>query len=184
MNQFVKIISSVLVFLFVFCISGCSDNKDEAESSVESVSVVSTVFSAYEKNVLREAVEEPLEIACTTLYECVCKGSVNQKTVEGRSFSFTKKLPMNNASPTDKKNIANKLTIADAIEYFELQEVYSDDNIREYGYMTASYSDVDIIKGTVVKIESIKKICEDYKIFDSTQTRLGEFINGSLLLSR
>ena len=91
---------------------------------------------------------------------------------------------MNNASPTDKKNIANKLTIADAIEYFELQEVYSDDNIREYGYMTASYSDVDIIKGTVVKIEIIKKICEDYKIFDSTQTKLGDFINANLLLSK
>ncbi|MBQ5561837.1 MAG: hypothetical protein IIT39_00410 [Clostridia bacterium] len=183
MKKFVKI-SLALTLSIIFCISGCSNNKDEAESSVENVSVVSTVFSTYEKNTLREAVETPLEIACTTLYECVCTGSVNQKTVDGRSFSFAKKLPLNNASPTDKKNIANKLTIADAIEYFELQEVYSDDNIREYGYMTASYSDVDIIKGTVVKIEIIKKICEDYKIFDSTQTKLGDFINANLLLSK
>ena len=49
MKKFVKI-SLALTLSIIFCISGCSNNKDEAESSVENVSVVSTVFSTYEKN--------------------------------------------------------------------------------------------------------------------------------------
>lgn len=181
MRKFVKIMSYVLIFTFV--ISGCSENKNEDESSFETVSVVSTVFSAYEKKLFDEAVEVPLEIACTTLYECVCTGSITRKTVSDE-FSFAQKLPLANTSPTEKKNIANSLTLSDAIEYFELEDIYSDDNIREYGYMTATYSDVDIIKGTVVRIENIRKVCEDYKLFDSTQTKLGDFINSNLLLSK
>ncbi len=184
MRKIVKIMSSALIVSSVLSVSGCSGNKNETESSVETVSVVSKAFSAYERNILKESVEMPLEIACTTLYECVCTGSITQKTVADKLFSFEKKLPLDNTSPTEKKRIANSLTLSDAIEYFSLEEVYSDDNIREYGYMTATYSDVDMIKGTVVKIESISKVCEDYKIFDSTQMKLGDFINGNLLLAR
>ncbi len=184
MKKFLKIMSSVLVFSFAVSLSGCSDNKKENESSVETVSVVSTEFSVYEKKMLKDAVETPLEVACTTLYKCVCTGSITQKTVADRPFSFSKDLPLDNTSPAEKKRIANSLKLSDAIEYFELEEVYSNDNIRQYGYLTVTYSDVDLIKGTVVKIENIDRICKDYRTFDSLQIRLGDFINSDLLLSR
>ena len=68
-------ISCVILAVFL-TLSACSGNNAEDESSFEQVSVINRELTAYERNAMKDAVEIPLENACTTLYECVCKGSV------------------------------------------------------------------------------------------------------------
>ena len=175
----------VRIVLAVMCMSlmlGCTGQNETKESSVEEVPVVSRALAAYEKKALNEAVEIPLQNACTTLYECVCKGSVTRSSVKGK-FSFSDSIPESNTSPAQKIKAANLLTLRNAVEYFELEEIYTNENIKQYGYMTASYTDAGLIKGTVVNISSFEKLSNDFARFESMDMKLGDFINGKLLMS-
>ena len=176
----------VRIVLAVMCMSlmlGCTGQNETKESSVEEVPVVSRALTAYEKKALNEAVEIPLQNACTTLYECVCKGSVTRSSVKGK-FSFSDSIPESNTSPAQKIKTANLLTVRNAVEYFSLSEVYTDENIRQYGYMTASYTDADLIKGTIVNISAFEQLSDDFKRLNSMDMKLGDFIDSRLLLSR
>ena len=181
MKIYIKIICVSMCVAMFF--SACSGKNEENQSSAEEVSVVSRSLSVYEKRALRESVESPLEIACTTLYECVCKGSVTKKSAVDK-FSFADMIPDGNASPSQKRKAADLLTLRNAVEYFGLGDVYTDENIKQYGYMTASYADADLIKGTVINISAFEMISEDYERFESMDIKLGDFIDNRLLLSR
>ena len=173
---------SCMIFAVFLTLSACSVSNAEDESSFEQVSVINRELTAYERNAMKDAVEIPLENACTTLYECVCKGSVTKSSALGK-FSFSDMIPEGNASPAQKIKAANLLTLRNAVEYFELEEIYTNENIKQYGYMTASYTDAGLIKGTVVNISSFEKLSNDFARFESMDMKLGDFINGKLLMS-
>ena len=179
--KIIKFICAVLcsaVFL-----TSCSENSEETESSAVEVSVAGSTLTAYEKKALGEAVEIPLENACTTLYECVCRGYVTKSSIRGK-FSFADSVPDNNASPSQKIKTADLLTLRNAVEYFGLGDIYTDENIKQYGYMTVSYNDANLIQGTVINISAFERLSEDYERFESMDTKLGDFINNKLLLLR
>ncbi len=180
MKTYVRGLCGMLAVLLT--LSACSGKNGEDESFAEQISVVSRVLTAYEKNSMKDSVEVPLENACTTLYECVCKGSVTRSSSVGK-FSFADRIPEKNTSPAQKIKAANLLTLRNAVEYFELEEIYTDENIKQYGYMTASYTDAGLIKGTVINISSFEKLSEDFARFDSMDIKLGDFINAGLLMS-
>lgn len=181
MKKYLKVICALTVL--IISLSGCSGTSEKKESSAEEVSTVSRTLTAYEKNTLGDSVEFPLEMACTTLYECVCKGSVTKDSAVGK-FSFANAIPDGNTSPNEKIKAADMLTIRNATEYFSLTDIYTDENIRQYGYMTANYKDVQLIKGTVINISAFEKISDDFARFDSLDMKLGDFIDSRLLLSR
>ena len=167
--------AAALILLF----SGCSGDSPQTESSFEEIPIVSRTFTYYEKQVLNDAVETPLQSACRTLYEGVRKGSITQESAAGR-FSFADHLPNGNTSPNQKIKAADLLTVRNAVEYFSLEDVYTNENIRQYGYMTADYSDIPLEKGTVINIAKFEVISEDFTRFDTLDTAFGSFISGSL----
>ena len=175
MKIYIKAICTAAAFMLIF--SGCSENNAEiSESSVEEISVVSKTLTAYEKKVMNDAVETSLDNACKTLYECVCKGSVTKESVNGK-FSFANALPDGNTSPNQKIQAAGLLTIRNAVEYFSLGEIYTDENIRQYGYITVDHTDINLIRGTVVNTAKWEVISTDFIRFDTLDTELGSFIS-------
>lgn len=182
LKKYGKIVSLLLILLLTV-LQGCTQQTEVNESSVQEVSVVSRTLTAYEKKVLEESVESPLNMACTTLYECVCTGSITKKSAVGK-FSFADKLPLDNTSPSERRKMADTLTLQDAIEYFQLEEIYSDENIHEYGYLSADFQESGLIQGTVINIKTLQKVSEEYIPFKTTAIQLGDFIQADLLLSR
>ena len=181
MKAYIGMIGAVICTALL--LNGCTGKDQTKESSIEEVSVVSRTLTAYEKKALNEAIEIPLQNACTTLYECVCKGSVTKSSVAGK-FSFSDSIPDRNTSPAQKIKAADLLTVRNAVEYFSLSEVYTDENIRQYGCMTANYTDAALIKGTVINISAFKELSEDYARLESMDMKLGDFIDSRLLLSK
>lgn len=169
---------SAALLLFI---SGCSGKAPESESSAEEISVVSRALTPYEQQVLNDAVEMPLQTACKTLYEGVCKGSVTKESVTGK-FSFADALPNANTSPNQKIKAANLLTLRNAVEYFSLDDIYTDETIRQYGYISADYTAVSLIGGTVIDISKFEILSEDFKRFESLDTAFGSFISSRSLL--
>jgi hypothetical protein len=168
--------TTALILLF----SGCSGNSAKTESSAEEISVVSRSLTYYEKQVLNDSVEMPLQNACRTLYEGVCKGSITKESVAGK-FSFSYHLPSGNTSPNQKIKAAELLTVRDAVEYFSLGDIYTNENIREYGYMTADYTDISFLKGTVINISKFQAVSEDFTRFGTLDTPFGSFISSRSL---
>lgn len=167
------------LFAVICCISillgGCSQGTENFDDSYQQESIVDRNFTVYEQRVLNNAVTYDLDVACKTLYMCVYKGSITQTTVEG-VLSFANKVPKANASPSEKREKAKKLTVGNAIEYFSLQNKYTKENIKDYGYLNVSYNDDDWIKGTVISIETVKDISVDYTAFSDMNTPLGDML--------
>ena len=174
MKKYFKTIYMTAALLLIF--SGCSGNSPKTESSAEEISVVSKALTYYEKQVLNDAVETALQSACRTLYDGVCKGSITKESAVGK-FSFADALPGSNTSPHQKIKAADLLTVRNAVEYFSLSDIYTDENIRQYGYMTADYTDVSLIKGTVISIPKFEVISEGFARFDTLDTTFGSFIS-------
>ncbi len=108
---------------------------------------------------------------------------MTKSSVAGK-FSFSDSIPDRNTSPAQKIKAADLLTVRNAVEYFSLSEVYTDENIRQYSYMTANYTDAALIKGTVINISAFKELSEDYARLESMDMKLGDFIDSRLLLSK
>lgn len=168
-----KILALFFAAVCLLPLEGCLQDSPPNESSSVTESVPERSLTAYDKQVLADAVEQPLNSACTTLYEGVSKGSLTRKSVEGR-FSFAEKLPADNASPSEKQRAAQQLTLQDAIEYFGIESAYSQDNIRDYGYLLVGYSSLP--KGTIVKVRTLEKYASDWTAFQNTAIPLSDFL--------
>ncbi len=176
-----NMIIMILTLLTVVSPAGCTDSDTANEISVEEKSVVSRKLTAYEKQLLNESVETELDNACKVLYQCVLTGSITQNTT-GDAVSFSDKLPAVNASPNERRRMASELTLENAVEYFQLRNSYSKENISKYGFLEENYNDEHIIRGTIVKIDTVKKVTEEYTIFSDMDVPLSSFLDAAQLL--